>query len=119
MKLHTLAAVACLSLAGAAFAQTPPPANPTATPRIDQRQANQQKRIDQGVASGSLTEKEAARLQKRETNIAKTEEKAKADGVVTDQERARIKHKENKASRDIKRQKHDKQKTAPAAAPAG
>jgi hypothetical protein len=40
------------------FAQT------TSTPRIDQRQENQAKRIDQGVKSGELTPKEAARLKK-------------------------------------------------------
>ena len=50
------AAVVAVSLAfaGAVFAQgTPAPAgNPAATPGIDKRQENQQKRIDAGVKSG-------------------------------------------------------------------
>ena len=44
-----------LAFAGAAFAQTttPPASNPAATPGIDKRQENQQKRIDAGVKSRS------------------------------------------------------------------
>ena len=33
------------------------------TPGIDQRQANQEQRIDQGIASGQLTQREAGRLE--------------------------------------------------------
>jgi len=55
----------------------------TSTPNIDQRQVNQQKRIDQGIKSGELTGKEAARLEKGQQRIQKMEAKAKADGKVT------------------------------------
>ncbi len=113
--LKSLIAVAAFALTGAAFAQTATPADPTATPRIDQRQANQQKRIDQGVASGQLNAKETARLQKREGKIAADEAAAKADGKVTKAERAKLTREENHASRAIHRQKHDGQRTAPAA----
>lgn len=114
MKSRFLMALASFALAGSVLAQTTPPTNPTATPRIDQRQVNQQQRIDQGVTSGSLTQTESQRLAARQERMAAAEAKFKADGVVTDKERARLAHKENKNSRAIKRQKHDKQAAKPA-----
>ncbi len=108
---HLLAtAVAALFLTPA-FAQAP------ATPKLDQRQANQAARIEQGKASGQLTDKEAARLEAGQAKVAAKEEKAKSDGVVTRKERAKLQHAENKQSRKIKRQKHDAQ-TKPATPPA-
>jgi uncharacterized membrane protein YebE (DUF533 family) len=82
----------------------------TNTPNIDQRQANQQQRIDQGVKSGQLTGKEAARLEKGQEHVQKVENKAKADGKVTKKERARIQHAENVQGRHIAKQKHDRQR---------
>jgi uncharacterized membrane protein YebE (DUF533 family) len=82
----------------------------TNTPNIDQRQANQQQRIDQGVKSGQLTGKEAARLEKGQEHVQKVEDKAKADGKVTKKERARIQQAENVQSRHIAKQKHDRQR---------
>ena len=105
MKLLYVAAaflLACLALS--ALAQTP------STPRIDQRQANQERRIEQGQASGQLTEKERARLEKGQAHVQKMEDKAAADGKVTKKERARLEHAQDKQSRKIYRQKHDKQK---------
>ena len=81
----------------------------TSTPRIDQRQANQEKRIEQGQKSGQLTEKEAKRLEKGQARIQKMEDKAVADGKVTKKERARIEHAQDQQSRKIHREKHDKQ----------
>lgn len=92
-----------LAIALPAAAQTP------STQRIDQRQANQQQRIDQGVASGSLTQKEAARLQRGQATVQKMEDKAVADGKVTAKERRRIEHAQDKQSQRIVRQKHDRQ----------
>jgi len=82
----------------------------TSTPKADQRQANQQKRIDQGVATGQLTGKEAARLERGQERVQKLEDKAKADGVVTKKERARLQQAENVQSRHIARQTHDRQR---------
>lgn len=79
------------------------------TPGIDQRQANQERRIDQGIASGRLSEREASRLNNQEEHINNLEEKAKSDGVVTKKERARIRHAQDRTSRHIARQKHDRQ----------
>ena len=88
-----------------AFAQTP------ATPNLDKREANQQRRIDQGVNSGQLTPREAGRLEKREGKLAADEAKAKSDGTVTAQERARLQREANRDSRAIHRQKNDRQTT--------
>lgn len=81
-----------------------------ATPGIDKRQANQERRIQQGENSGALNEREAARLQRGEKRIERMEDKAKADGTVTAQERKRLQHAENIQSRKIYREKHDKQR---------
>jgi hypothetical protein len=98
-----LALASMFSFAQAAGAES------AATPGIDKRQANQEKRIDQGVASGELTKREARRLEKQQAHINKAEGRAKADGVVTKAERARLHHEQDKASGNILRQKHDKQ----------
>jgi uncharacterized membrane protein YebE (DUF533 family) len=81
----------------------------TNTPNIDQRQANQQQRIDQGVKSGELTGKEAARMEKGQARVQAMEDKAKADGKVTPKERARLEKAQNKQSRRIAHEKHDRQ----------
>ena len=82
----------------------------TATPGIDARKERQQQRIDQGVASGELNQREAARLEREQGRIAAHEEKAKADGVVTKEERRELNREQNRASRHIAKEKHDRQK---------
>ncbi len=94
----------------AAALSLPALAQTTSTPRIDQRQAKQEKRIEQGVTSGQLDQREAARLQKGQARVQKAEDKATADGKVTAKERARIEKMQDKQSRQIARQKHDKQR---------
>ena len=101
MKFVTVAVLAALSLP--ALAQT------TSTPRIDQRQANQERRIEAGEKSGQLNQREAARLEKGQARVQKMENKAVADGKVTAKERARIEKAQDKQSRRIYREKHDKQ----------
>ena len=102
-----IAALVIAALPALALAQATP-ATP-ATPNIDQRQANQERRIQQGVKSGQLTPREAARLEKGQAKVQRMEDKAKGDGVVTAQERKRITHEQNKQSKRIARQKHDRQ----------
>lgn len=109
MKIQTLIASIVLALGGATLAQATVLKDPLATPRIDQREVNQQKRIDQGVASGQLNAKETRRLDKREAKIAADEAKAKSDGKVTKAERRHLRREENRASKAIYRQKHDRQ----------
>ncbi len=101
MKIVTFAVLA--ALATPVLAQTP------STPRIDQRQQNQDQRIDQGVQSGELNRKEAARLDRGQARVQKMENKAVADGKVTAKERRRIEHAQDQQSRKILREKHDNQ----------
>ena len=104
MKTFKFLAVAALAASTLpAFAQT------QSTPRIDQRQAEQQQRIEQGKKSGQLTKKEAARLEKGQARIQKMENKAAADGKITKKERRRIEHAQDVESRRIYREKHDNQ----------
>jgi hypothetical protein len=107
MKKQSLVIILALAATTAAFAQTS--ADSTATPRIDKREARQQRRIEQGVASGQLTPKETARLEAQQGRIETAEAKAKSDGVVTAKERASLTRRQNKASRNIHHQKHDAQ----------
>jgi hypothetical protein len=110
-RTSRLLAVVLTALALPVLAQTAAPAkDPAATPGVDKRQANQQQRIEQGVASGQLTAKEAARLEKGQERVQRMEDKAKADGVVTKQERARLQHAENVQNRQIAKEKHDRQR---------
>ena len=111
-KLKSLALGTTLALASiGAFAQAA--SAPAATPRIDQRQANQEKRVDQGIASGELNKRETRRLEKEQVAVNRAEDKAKADGTVTKKERTRLHKMQNHASRDIYRQKHDAQTAKP------
>ena len=103
--IHAIAATLALAFGAGAFAQT-------ATPKLDQRQANQEKRIEQGVASGQLTPRETTRLEKREGKLQADKLNAKADGKVTAAERRKLQREANRDSRAIHRQKHDAQ-TAP------
>jgi hypothetical protein len=97
-------ALVTLLIASAAFAAQAQ----TQTPRVDQRQANQDQRIDQGVASGALTQREATRLENQQGRIEKMEDKAKADGDVTKRERAKLHGAQGHASREIARKKHNR-----------
>lgn len=104
MKIQPALVATTLALATAvSFAGT------TSTPNVDARQANQEQRIDQGVASGELTKHETRRLEKEQVAINRAEDKAKADGSVTKAERQRLHKMQNRASRDIHHQKHDVQ----------
>ncbi len=78
--------------------------------RIDHRQANQRDRIQQGVASGDLTRREAARLIGQQRDIRRTERRFAADGFVGPRERAMLHHQLDHASRNIYRQRHDAQR---------
>jgi hypothetical protein len=108
----TLIASALAALSATAFAQAPA-AGAASTPGIDKREANQDKRIEQGKASGELAPREARRLNREQKAIDRAQSNAAADGTVTAAERKRLHHMQNKASRDIKRQKHDANTAAP------
>ena len=101
-KVIWSAALLSMCATSLAFAQA-------GTPVVDQRQANQEKRIDQGIVSGQLNQRDANRLNNQQEHINKTEDKAKSDGVVTKKERTKIAKSQDRASRRIAHQKHDSQ----------
>ena len=81
----------------------------TDTPAIDQRVLNQERRIQEGVNSGQLTEGEANRMNSRLEQIENAEAHAKADGQVTAKERRRLNRALNHNSKKIYKEKHDRQ----------
>lgn len=91
----------------AVFAGTTAHAAGTNTPVLDQRQENQERRIEQGVESGALNANEAARLEAQQNRVQRAEDRAKADGVVTGKERAALHHRQDHTSGAIARKKHN------------
>jgi hypothetical protein len=81
----------------------------TDTPVIDQRIENQARRIDQGVNSGALTEREGARMDGRLDRIEQAQDRAQADGKFTSNERRRLNRALNHNSKKIYKEKHDRQ----------
>jgi hypothetical protein len=94
-----------ISVAPHAFAQETAPKG-----RINKRQSNQQKRIAEGEANGSLTDREANRLEKQEDALHQEIKKDRADGGgLTARERRKIERQQDGVSRRIAKQKHDGQ----------
>ena len=87
----------------------------TRDPGVNQRQHNQQQRIQQGVKSGELTRGETRRLETEQRHIRNEEARYKSDGQLTRAERADLQHDLNRSSRHIYNQKHDGQTRPPAA----
>ncbi|MBI2380491.1 MAG: hypothetical protein HYV16_07035 [Gammaproteobacteria bacterium] len=79
------------------------------TPRVDERQENQERRIEQGVDSGELTRREERRLERGQDKVERIEDRAKADGRVTKRERVRLDQAQDVQSKRIAKQKHDRQ----------
>ncbi|MBI3802606.1 MAG: hypothetical protein HY282_02455 [Nitrospirae bacterium] len=99
-----------LAFSAAAYAEN------NQTPGLDKREANQEKRIEQGEKSGQLTPKESKRMERGEKRLKKNEAQAKADGKVTPEERKKLNKEANHMSKRIHRQKHDAQTAAPGTA---
>jgi len=102
MKIKILGGLLVAALATASIADAQ-----THTPVINQRERNQEHRINQGVRSGELTRNEAHHLRNDERHIRNTERRAKADGYVSRNERAHLRREENRTSRAIYRDKHN------------
>jgi hypothetical protein len=73
-----------------------------------QRNINQQNRIEQGIQSGQLTNREASQLERGQARVDRAKARAGADGHVSKGKQARIQHQENTQSRHIYRDKHNK-----------
>ena len=71
------------------------------------REGRQQDRIAQGIASGQLTGREAARLEAEQAAIEAERRAFWADGHLSPWERAELRHDQTRASRDIYRLKHN------------
>lgn len=76
--------------------------------RVDNRQARQSHRIDQGVGSGQITPVEQARLEQQQRHINRIEGRIEADGRVTGKEALRIEKAQDRASHKIRRTKHNR-----------
>jgi len=74
-----------------------------------QRNINQQQRIEQGVKSGQLTNREVGNLERGQGRVDRAEARAGANGRVGAGEQQRIQKDENRQSKRIYRQKHDAQ----------
>ena len=78
---------------------------------IKDRKQNQQKRIAQGVKSGSLTPKETAHLENKEAKLNKEvrQDRKANGGNLTNNEKTQVNNQQNKLSKEIYNQKHDGQ----------
>ena len=72
-----------------------------------QRNINQEKRIEQGVKSGELTNRETGKLERGQARVDHAEAVAGSDGHVGKNEQARIQRKENRQSGEIYKKKHN------------
>ena len=113
-------AVGGLMLAGSASAQTSTtsgagpgvvdPGHPRVN-EVNKREANQQKRIVNGVNSGKLSAQQTANLEKREASVQRREKRdmAKNNGHLTKAEQKGINRQQNRISKSIYKDKHPKQ----------
>ncbi|MGM9483535.1 hypothetical protein ACS5PN_20220 [Roseateles sp. NT4] len=70
-----------------------------------QRNVNQEKRIEAGLANGSLTKREAARMEQGQAHVDRAEAHAAADGHVDASEQKHVQRAENRQSARIHRAK--------------
>jgi hypothetical protein len=106
-KMLILTGLCCTALGSSlSMAQTVPD-HPRVN-EVNQRLDNQQARINQGLANGTMTGKQAARDEAHDANIAKREsvDEAKHNGHLTKGEQRRLNKSENRNSRRIYNQKH-------------
>ncbi len=110
MSLKSISLIAasamCVLFGSAAIAQDVPD-HPRVN-EVNQRLDNQQARINQGLANGTMTEKQAARDEAHDANIAKREsvDEAKNGGHLTKAEQNHLNKSLNKNSKRIYKQKH-------------
>lgn len=98
MKTIAIATLALVAFSSQAFAQSD---------RIDRREENQARRIEQGFRSGDLTRREARELQVEQERIHAMERAAKRDGHIDRREAAHIERAQEAASRHIAQERHD------------
>src|ERR1700761_3100640 len=106
-KALVLAGLCCAAFVSASAMAQDVPDHPRVN-EVNQRLDNQQARINQGLANGTMTEKQAARDEAHDANIAKREsvDEAKNGGHLTKAEQQHLNKSLNKNSRRIYKQKH-------------
>jgi len=96
----TCAALATGVLSTAALAQTP-------AEQDQQRDVNQQERVEQGLQSGQLSTKEAGSLERDEQHVDRMEAHDLKNGSISPAEQARLNAAQNKTSDAIYADKHN------------
>lgn len=94
--------IACMFAVATAFAADNDPG-------IQQREINQQNRINQGVQSGQVTPGEAGKLDAQQAKIKQREERmsAKDNGQLTAKDKTKLTRQQNRASENIYKEKHN------------
>ena len=72
-----------------------------------QRNVKQQQRIEQGIKSGQLTNREVSNLEKGQANVDRKEARAGANGHISANEQHNIQAAENHQSRKVYKEKHN------------
>jgi len=106
--LSALLTVAVMSIATPSFADGNWDANHPRRAEVNDRLANQNRRVDNGVANGKLTPGQANQIH-REDHAIRNEERADAaahGGHITKPEQRQINRQENHVSRQIHAEKH-------------
>jgi len=96
----TVKLVALSVLTSAAWAQT-------TAGKDQQRDVNQQERIEQGLKSGQLSTREAGSLERQQQHIDKMEARDLRNGSISPAEQARLNAAQNRASNNIYADKHN------------
>jgi hypothetical protein len=96
----TVGLAALSLLTSAAWAQT-------TAEKDQQRDVNQQQRIEQGLKSGELSTKEAGSLERQQQHIDKMEARDLKNGSVSPAEQARLNAAQNRVSTHIYADKHN------------
>jgi F0F1-type ATP synthase membrane subunit b/b' len=106
--IKTLLTIALLSVASPSFADGTWAANHPRRDQVNDRLANQNRRIDNGVKSGKLSPQQAHQLH-RQDHAIRSQERADAaahGGHITKHEERQLNREENQSSRQIYSEKH-------------
>jgi len=100
--------IMCAGLPSAHAGETTWQKNHPRRAEVNQRLANQNRRINQGVKNGTLTKSEAGQLHKEDGQIRQEERDMASQngGHITKQEQRTLNQQENKVSRQIHDEKH-------------
>lgn len=108
MMTKALFTLAMLTIATPSFADGNWDANHPRREQVNDRLANQNRRIDNGVKSGKLSPQQAQQLHRQDHSI-RTQERADAaahGGHITKPEQRQINREQNQTSRQIHNEKH-------------